>query len=159
MDLVEGSDLARQPPPTAAMALRWVAEAAEAIAYAQERGVVHCDLKPSNLLLGRDGHVRVSDFGLARSLADGAAPRGGTAGFMAPEQSDPEGKVSPRTDIYGLGAVLCALLPERSPEVEALCRRCLAPDPAARYASAAELASELYALLASLPPHSQEQGG
>jgi RNA polymerase sigma factor (sigma-70 family) len=156
MDLVEGSDLARRPRPPVADALRWAAEAADAIEYAHARGVVHCDLKPSNLLLGGDGHVRVSDFGLARSLADGDAPQGGTAGFMAPEQSDPEGRVSPRTDVFGLGAVLCALLPERSPEVDALCRRCLAPDPAARFASAAELASALRALLAALPPQAQE---
>ena len=108
MDLVEGSDLARQPRPPVAEALRWVAEAADAIEYAHRMGVVHCDLKPSNLLLGGDGHVRVSDFGLARSLAGGDAPRGGTAGFMAPEQFDPEGRVSPRTDVYGLGAVLRA---------------------------------------------------
>jgi serine/threonine protein kinase len=156
MDLVEGSDLARQPRPPVAEALRWVAEAAEAIEYAHGMGVVHCDLKPSNLLLGGDGHVRVSDFGLARSLAGGDTPHGGTAGFMAPEQFDPEGSVSPRTDIYGLGSVLRVLLPERSPEVDAVCRRCLAPDPAARYASAAELASALRALLASLPPPAQQ---
>ncbi len=156
MDLVEGSDLARQPRPPVAEALRWVAEAAEAIEYAHGMGVVHCDLKPSNLLLRGDGHVLVSDFGLARSLAGGDAPRGGTAGFMAPEQFDPEGRVSPRTDVYGLGAVLHALLPERSPEVDALCRRCLAPDPATRFASAAELASALHALLSALKPPAQQ---
>jgi tRNA A-37 threonylcarbamoyl transferase component Bud32/DNA-directed RNA polymerase specialized sigma24 family protein len=148
MDLIEGSDLARQPCPSVVETLRWAAEAAEAIEYAHRAGVVHCDLKPSNLLLGRDGHVVVTDFGLARSLAGDDSPHGGTAGFMAPEQSDPEGRVSPRTDVYGLGAVLHALLPERSPEVDALCRRCLAEDPEARYAAAAELASALRALLA-----------
>ncbi len=142
MDLVEGSDLARRPRPAVAEALRWVAEAADAIDHAHRAGIIHCDLKPSNLLLGRDGHVLVSDFGLARSPVGGDAPGGGTAGFMAPEQSDPAGTVSPRTDVYGLGAVLRALLPERSPEVDALCRRCLAPAPEARFASAAELASE-----------------
>jgi RNA polymerase sigma factor (sigma-70 family) len=153
MDLIEGSDLARQPHPTLALALRWVAEAAEAIEYAHTMGVIHCDLKPSNLLLGCDGHVRVSDFGLARSLTESDAPRGGTAGFMAPEQFDRAGKVSPRTDVYGLGAVLRSLLPERPPEVDALCRRCLASDPEARYASAAELASALgtLALAHNLP--------
>jgi serine/threonine protein kinase len=111
--------------------------------------VVHCDLKPSNLLLGRDGHVRVSDFGLARSLAGDDAPHGGTTGFMAPEQL--AGTVSPRTDVYGLGAVLRALIPVQSPEVDALCRRCLEPDPEARFASAAELAAALRALLAAFP--------
>jgi tRNA A-37 threonylcarbamoyl transferase component Bud32/DNA-directed RNA polymerase specialized sigma24 family protein len=152
MDLVEGSDLARRPPPSVAEALRWVAEAALAIEYAHGMGVVHCDLKPSNLLLGGDGRVRVSDFGLARSLAAGDAPHGGTTGFMAPEQSDPDGKVSPRTDVYGLGAVLRALLPERPAEVDAVCRRCLEPDPADRYSSAAELAAALHELLTSRSP-------
>jgi eukaryotic-like serine/threonine-protein kinase len=132
MDLIEGSDLARQPCPSVMEALRWVAEAADAIEYAHRAGVVHCDLKPSNLLLGRDGHVVVTDFGLARSLANGGAPHGGTAGFMAPEQLDPEGAVSPRTDVYGLGAVLQALIAERPREVDAVCRRCLTADPVER---------------------------
>ncbi len=148
MDLVEGSDLARQPCPPIDVALRWVAEAAEAIEFANQMGVVHCDLKPSNLLLANGGHVVVSDFGLARSLATGDAPHGGTAGFMAPEQRDPEGKISPRTDVYGLGAVLRALVPDRPSEVEAVCQRCLAADPVARYGSAAELAVAVRSLLA-----------
>ena len=155
MDLIEGSDLSRQQCPSVAEVLRWVAEAAGAIDFAHGMGVVHCDLKPSNLLLGSDGHIRVGDFGLARSLAAGDSPHGGTIGFMAPEQFDPDGKVSPRTDIYGLGALLRALLPERSPEVEVLCLRCMAPDPAARYASAGELGSALHALRAALSSPAQ----
>jgi RNA polymerase sigma factor (sigma-70 family) len=154
MDLVEGSDLARQPRPAVAEALRWVAEAADAIEYAHRMGVIHCDLKPSNLLLGNDGHVRVSDFGLARTLGGEDTSHGGTAGFMAPEQLDPDGKVSLQTDVYGLGAVLCALLPERPADVDALCRRSMAADPGDRFASAAELASALNALLdGSRQPH------
>ena len=99
-----------------ALALRLVSEAADAIEHAHQRGVVHCDLKPSNLLLGRDGHVRVSDFGLARSLAEGGLAVGGTAGFLAPEQVDPtRGAVSAATDVYGLGAVLYTLFAGRPP--------------------------------------------
>ena len=155
MDLVEGNDLAHQPSATNEHALRWVAEAADAIEYAHGMGVVHCDLKPSNLLLGGDDHVRVTDFGLARSLETGAAAHGGTQGFMAPEQTDIARTVSPRTDVYGLGAVLCALLPVRSPGVDAICQRCLAPEPRARYATAAELASALRERLVELSPTSR----
>jgi RNA polymerase sigma factor (sigma-70 family) len=143
MDLVEGSDLGRQPRPGVADALRWVAEAADALEYAHGQGVIHCDVKPSNLLLGNDGRVLVTDFGLARSLSDGDAFHGGTVGFMAPEATQPGAKVSPRTDVFGLGAVLRALLPSRPDEVEAICRRCLDPDPEVRYASAADVASAL----------------
>jgi DNA-directed RNA polymerase specialized sigma24 family protein/tRNA A-37 threonylcarbamoyl transferase component Bud32 len=150
MDLLEGTDLAHQPSATDADALRWVAEAADAIEYAHGMGVVHCDLKPSNLLLDGDGHVRVTDFGLARSLETGGAAHGGTQGFMAPEQADITRSVSPRTDVYGLGAVLRALLPVRSPAVDAICQRCLARDPGARYATAAELASALRERLVAL---------
>jgi DNA-directed RNA polymerase specialized sigma24 family protein len=95
-------------------AVRWVAEAAEAIDFAHRHGVVHCDLKPANLLLDQHGHLRVTDFGLAQIVAPGARTRtaiAGTAGYMAPEQLDPQwGKISPATDIFGLGAVLFALL-------------------------------------------------
>jgi RNA polymerase sigma factor (sigma-70 family) len=165
MDLVEGSDLARElarGPVAVAQALRWVAEAADAIEHAHQQGVVHCDLKPSNLLLDRAGHIRVTDFGLARSLADGDRQSvGGTVGYMAPEQVDSAwGPISPRTDVHGLGAILYALLAGRAPfadeeacdppaledvpaDVEALCRRCLAREPERRPASASELAAAI----------------
>src|SRR5262249_11777210 len=73
MDLVEGGDLARRlaaGPVEVSDAIRWTAEAADAIEHAHRQGIVHCDLKPSNLLLDLDGRVRVTDFGLARTLAD-----------------------------------------------------------------------------------------
>jgi RNA polymerase sigma factor (sigma-70 family) len=172
MDLVEGSDLARQlsaGPIPAALALRWVSEAGDAIEHAHQHGIVHCDLKPSNLLLDHAGHVRVTDFGLARSLGEGDGQSvGGTAGYMAPEQMGPAcGPISPRTDVHGLGAVLYALLAGRAPfageaevgpaaltslrpdvsvRVEALCRRCLARQPERRPASAAEVAVAARAL-------------
>ena len=119
MDLVEGSDLARElaaGPVSVEQALGWVSEAADAIVYAHQQGIVHCDLKPSNLLLDQGGRIRVSDFGLARSLAEGSGGGGGTPGFMAPEQIDPAwGPISVRTDVHGLGAVLYALLAGRPP--------------------------------------------
>lgn len=176
MELVEGSDLARQiraGPIRVEQALCWVAEAADAIEHAHRQGVVHCDLKPGNLLLDRDGHVRVTDFGLARSLEGGGpAEAGGTEGFMAPEQADAAlGPIGPATDVHGLGAVLYALLTGRAPcagcdrgayrhtgpslsqlkarvpgKVAALCRRCLARNPMRRFASAFEVARAIRAL-------------
>ncbi len=117
MDLVDGPNLetvtsAARPQPSDAT--RWIAQAALAIDHAHQHGVIHCDLKPSNLLLAPDGCIRVVDFGFARTLhTDAANLRGmaGTAAYMAPEQIDSYwGNISPRTDVYGLGAVLFHLL-------------------------------------------------
>jgi serine/threonine-protein kinase len=122
MDLAGGGDLARriaQGPVAITDAVRWTAEAAEAIQYAHEQGVIHCDLKPSNLLLDARGHVVVTDFGLARHETPretGATVIAGTPAFMAPEQvSDCWGTIGPHTDVYGLGAVLYTLLTRRPP--------------------------------------------
>jgi RNA polymerase sigma factor (sigma-70 family) len=117
MELVRGSDLAKEcgrRRPEAGQAARWVGEAARAVHAANEQGVIHCDLKPSNLLLDESGQIRVTDFGLAvrQSDADTDTWRlAGTPAFMAPEQVDPVwGPISPRTDVYGLRAVLYFLL-------------------------------------------------
>ena len=122
MDLVEGPDLARVARArTIAVpeALRWTFEACEALSHAHEEGVIHCDLKPANLLLDGSGRIRVADFGLARSLGGTtpwAAEVEGTAPFMAPEQAARcWGRIDRRTDVYGIGAVLFALLTGRPP--------------------------------------------
>jgi serine/threonine protein kinase len=122
MDLISGPNLAvlgSQRAITVDEAIRWTIEACDALEHAHQRGIVHCDLKPANLLLGEDGSIRVADFGLARSLtAD--TPRvaevEGTAPFMAPEQASRcWGPIDHRTDVYGIGAVLFALLTGRPP--------------------------------------------
>ena len=121
MDLLDGGDLNQRlsaGPVAVEDAIRWLREAAEAIEFAHQHGIIHCDLKPSNLLLDSAGRVYVTDFGLARGLNDrnDAGVLAGTPAFMAPEQVDGTwGEIGPRTDVYGLGAVLCTLLIGRPP--------------------------------------------
>jgi tRNA A-37 threonylcarbamoyl transferase component Bud32 len=117
MDWIEGSDLARilqkERPVSIADAVRWTLEAGSAIRKAHEQGIIHCDLKPGNILLDLDRRVHVTDFGMSRSLAEESPMQDrieGTAPFMAPEQvSRHWGPIDARTDIYGLGAVLYTL--------------------------------------------------
>jgi tRNA A-37 threonylcarbamoyl transferase component Bud32 len=124
MDLVDGPDLerlARTRTISISEAIQWTVEACAALGHAHEMGVIHCDLKPANLLLDVTGGIRVTDFGLARSLSEhtpGSAEIEGTAPFMAPEQvSRSWGRIDQRTDVYGMGATLFTLLTGRPPHV------------------------------------------
>ncbi len=180
MDLIAGPDLAQvigAGPVALRDAVAWTRQACQAAQHAHQQGVVHCDLKPDNVLLDADGAAQVTDFGLARSVAEAQTCDAleGTAPFMAPEQvSGHWGSLGPRTDVYGLGALLYALLTGRAPYegatlpdilaqvisaapiaapgslrreippvLNAICLRCLAQSPAARYASAADLDAAL----------------
>ncbi len=97
-----------------------VIKTAEVVVTVHEHGILHGDLKPDNILRTADGRVVLTDFGMARWIAPTGweVPRGGTAGFLAPEQcSEAFGPITARTDVYGLGALLCALLTGDPPHV------------------------------------------
>lgn len=96
-------------------AARWGAEAAEALAHAHEQGVLHRDVKPGNLLVDRNDHLWVTDFGLARLPDDAGVTRTGdllgTVRYMSPEQAQGRpGLVDQRSDVYALGVTLYELL-------------------------------------------------
>jgi hypothetical protein len=125
MEYARGRTLAQaaaQASPSPAQAAAVVARVARALAAAHQRGVLHLDVKPKNILIGDDGQPRLLDFGLARlqdAYADervGAGQVSGTVQYMAPEQARGEvRRVGPRSDVFGLGGVLYFLLTGRAP--------------------------------------------
>ena len=135
---------------------------AQALAYAHENGVLHLDIKPANVLIDRNGHIKLADFGMATlaSAAGFGGARGGTIGYMPPEQLSGF-EVDERADIFALAAVL----------YEALCARApfRAPTPAeslaqieAGVAAPGELLPDLpaaseHALVQALAPHAEDR--
>jgi protein kinase-like protein len=181
-ELVDGEDLKlairRRGPWPAGESAALGATIADALGAAHAQGVVHRDVKPNNVMLARDGSVRLLDFGLARGSGIDVTTLTrtgtllGTPGYMSPEQFDAHG-VDERSDLYSLGVVLFEVLTARLPFrgqtpiavalahkteppplprtlrpgvpawIERIVMRCLEKEPEQRYASAAELASEL----------------
>lgn len=86
--------------------------------HAHNRGIIHRDLKPGNLIRENSGNVKITDFGIAKTFGSsqltGEGSVLGTMDFMAPEQAQ-GGKVTPRSDLYSLGAVMYTLLSRRPP--------------------------------------------
>jgi uncharacterized repeat protein (TIGR01451 family) len=172
-----------------AQGLDLIRQAAEALHYAHQQGMVHRDIKPDNLMLQRDAStggytLKITDFGLAR-LADSTSltiegQAMGTPAYMSPEQCQGF-ELDHRSDIYSLGVVLFEVVtgyvpfesrvlseavykhvhtqppspleirPDLPPQLSAIILRCLAKEPAARYASAGDLALALRAFVPASP--------
>ena len=128
MKLVEGVSLAEEvckgeaglcSKPREAVAL--LVKAARAVHYAHQRGILHRDLKPGNILIDQAGQPHVTDFGLAKKLEDDSASTRtgvvmGTPSYMAPEQAAGRRQaVGPGADVYSLGAILYELATGRPP--------------------------------------------
>jgi tetratricopeptide (TPR) repeat protein len=165
---------------------RWVALTADAVQYAHDRGILHRDLKPSNVLIDEKDRPHITDFGLAKQVGEESeltlsGQALGSPSFMPPEQAGSRGKVSRRSDVYGLGGTLYYALTGRAPfkgdtpaevmyevltlnplpprninpaiplDLETICLKCLEKEPARRYASTRMVAEELTRFLEDEP--------
>jgi hypothetical protein len=182
MEHVDGPDVSRlirqsgRLAPEVAVSI--TCQLAEALAYAHASGVIHRDIKPGNILLTRDGRVKVTDFGLA-CHADDSRPEltssnvaVGTADYLAPEALRPGVRVDARADLYSLGVTLFQMLsgtvprgrwkmPSQTlgtdPRLDDILRRALATDPDQRYPDSTTILKELEPIRAGLPPTPAEK--
>jgi serine/threonine protein kinase len=124
MKLVEGGPLdqiVKREPMPARRAAELIAKVARTVHYAHERGILHRDIKPGNILLDTNGEPYLTDFGLARLIESENSVTHtldvlGTPSYMAPEQAvGNNAAVSKATDVYGLGAVLYQLMTGHPP--------------------------------------------
>ncbi len=190
MEYIEGKPfdqwLAQDAPPLT-QRIEVIRDIARAVNYAHEQKIIHRDLKPANILVDQARHAWITDFGIAREMGVPSSLTGanivvGTPAYMSPEQAlgDPE-KLSPRSDVYGLGAVLYEAATGRAPfsgrsdievldkvlhedlvpprsivadlpsDLERVILKALEKEPEGRYASADDFAEDLQRFLRGDP--------
>ncbi|MDG3003446.1 serine/threonine-protein kinase [Paludisphaera mucosa] len=123
LEFVDGGSLEQRmaagPQPPRAV-VEFIRTVALAVHHAHRQGIVHCDLKPANILITREGAPKIADFGVAKWNESDRywGVEGGTRGtprYMAPEQAGGGGEVGPATDVYSLGVILYEWLAGRVP--------------------------------------------
>jgi len=121
MELLEGEDLEHFCDKNSLLPLRKVldiiAETADALDYAYTQGVIHRDIKPGNIMLLKNGHIKVTDFGIAKAVSSSQTRTGiilGTPNYMSPEQINGM-EIDGRSDIFSLGIVFFQLLTGQLP--------------------------------------------
>jgi serine/threonine-protein kinase len=178
LEYIDGAPL--RGPLAAPEAVRQANQIARALEAAHDRGILHRDLKPTNVLITRDGTVKLVDFGLAKLLRPGSAGSDdftltvahtvvgavlGSPGYMSPEQAAGQA-LDIRSDIFSFGIVLHELLSgvrashesdafrsgHQSPALARIVQRCLAANPRERFQTMAEVRADLERALSELTP-------
>jgi len=166
MELVEGQPLSVLLPVSAREAVRVGIALCDALAYAHAEGILHRDIKPDNVIIGRIGEPKLADFGIAQSL-QARAPVAATLGYAAPEAL--RGDASPKSDLFSLGVLLFQCCTGELPAgdmralpwpLDGLVRRAIAQDPERRFSDAREMKAALEGAAraidgAALPPDEQ----
>lgn len=150
MELMRGKTANHSLFASAEDVARLGVQIAEALSYAHHCGVIHRDVKPSNIFIGENGMAKLGDFGLAAVATSAALPRGGTRRYMAPELLD-GCKATEASDQYALGVALRELAPDGDADFAAICARATAPDPARRYADMDAMLDDLRRFLVHRP--------
>ena len=171
MELVHGKTLrdivAERGPLPAHEVARLVRQVAAALDAAHAAGVIHCDVKPANVIVDREGLAKLTDFGIARAARDRDEQELlGTARYIAPERVE-GGPVTARTDVYGLGLVAYELLTGRpafdgATSEELVRERLVGPPPSLRLARVGideRLDTIVGRALATLPDHRYSSAG
>ena len=181
MELVDGQSFDQSMSDSIGKKTRIFREVADAMAHMNDKGYVHADMKPTNVLVTGDGHVKVIDLGQAHPIGKPKERIQGTPGFMAPEQAEVE-DLTERTDVYNFGATMywmltgqevptagpgsragkavvppsaSRLVPEVPAELGEIIGLCLEPNPHGRWKNMHAVVRQLDKVAGSLPARTE----